>query len=191
MADSDVAICNLALQKLGASRIASLSEDSTNAIELNACYVHLLKTELRRHKWNFAIKRDSLAASSVEPDFDYDYAYPLPNDCLRLLPPAVRNLDWKIESHEGSNVVLTNDGAPLEIVYIAYVTDPTKYDDCFTEMLACRIADHLSEKLTGSTSKGEKAMREYALARAEARRMNAFENISEDAPADDWVAARR
>lgn len=191
MASSDVEICNLALQKLGAARIASLTEDSVSAIECNAAYDHLRKTEIRRYKWNFARKRASLAASAVAPDFDYDNAFPLPSDCLRVLPPNDRDVDWQIESHEGTNAILTNWGDPLEVVYLADITDPTRFDTCFAEMLACRIAEHICEKLTGSTTKASKAIEDYKFARAEARRINAFERIADEAPEDDWLAARR
>ena len=191
MAASDVAIANLALQKLGAARIGSLSDDSKNAEECLACYEHLRDTELRRHNWNFARKRVTLAPSSATPDFDFDYAFPVPADFLRLLPPAVNELDWRLESHEGARAILTNDGTTLEVNYIARITDTAKYDPCFDEMLACRIADHLSEAITGSTAKGERAMLQYKEARSEARRNNAFENISEEPPEDPWLAARR
>ena len=191
MATSDVEVINLGLQKLGAARITALSDDSTNAREAGACYVRLRDAELRRHNWNFARKRVTLAPSAVDPDFDYDYAFPLPSDCLRLLPPAVNGFDWRIESHEGQSSILTNDGDSLEINYIFRVTDPTKFDALFDEMLACRIADHLCEKLTQSNTKADKAMKDYKTARAEARRINAFENISEEAPEDPWLAARR
>jgi hypothetical protein len=191
MATSDVEVCNLALAKLGSGRIASLTEDSTNANAVNDCYDHLRKTELRRNKWNFARRRASLAASAVEPDFDYDAAYPLPTECLRLLPPAVNGLDWQIESHEGQNAILSNDSAPLEIVYIADITDPTKFDMSFSEMLACRIADHICIKVMGNASLKQIVMQEYKDARAEAKRNNAFENVSEEPPEDQWLAARR
>lgn len=191
MATSNVAICNLALQKLGASRISALDDDSKNARECNACFEHLRNSELRRHNWNFARKRTTLAPSAVDPDFDYDYAFPVPADFLKLLPPAVHELDWRIESHEDQTCILTNDGNSLEINYIAKITDPTKFDPSFDEMLACRIADHLCEALTQSNTKAVKAMEDYKTARAEARRNNAFENISEEAPEDPWLAARR
>lgn len=191
MATSEVAVCNLALQKLGAARISSLSDDSTSARECNACYEHIRDTELRRHNWNFARSRETLAPSAVEPEFDYDYAFPVPTDFLCLRPPAVNELDWQIENHEGQTCILTNDGDTLEIVYTMKVTDTTKFDDCFTEMVACRMADHMCEKLTQSSVKGEKAMKDYALARRDARRANAFENVSAEPPEDPWVAARR
>lgn len=191
MAVSAVAICNLALQKLEDSRIASLDDDSTRARDSNAAYEHCRDLELRAHNWNFARKRATLAPSAVAPEYDYDYAFPLPSDCLRLLPPAVNGLDWRLESHEGQTCILTNDGDELEINYIAKITDPTKHDPLFDEMLACRIAKQLCKKITGSNTKKADIDAEYKDARAEARRINAFENISEEAPEDPWLAARR
>lgn len=191
MATSDVAICNLALQKLGAARITTLTEDSRNARTMNNCYEHIRDVEIRRHKWNFARKRATLAPSAVTPAFDFDYAFPLPTDCLRLLPPNRSPLDWQIESHEGQSCILTNDGDTLEVVYLARITDPTRFDVSFAEMLACRLADHCCEEITQSNTKRAAAMEDYKNARAEARRNNAFENTSEELPEDPWLAARR
>lgn len=191
MATSDVEVCNLAMQKLGASRIASLTEESTNAEECNACYDQLRKTEIRRYNWNFARKRASLAASAVEPDHGFAYAFPLPADCLRILPPNELEVDWQIESHEGQNAILTNWTAPLELTYLSDITDPTRFDDLFTEMLACRIAMQTCKKITGSETAKANALAEYKDARSEAKRTNAFENVSSEPPEDPWLAARR
>lgn len=191
MAVSEVSICNLGLQKLGQARIVSLTEDSTAARECNACYETLRDKELRAYKWNFAKKRATLAASSVTPDHDYDYAFPLPTDCLRLLPPSRNGLDWSIESHENQTCILTNDGDSLEIEYVARITDPTRFDFLFTEMLACKIGWQLCEKLTQSNSKKAEISNEYTALKREAKQVNAFENVSEEAPEDPWLAARR
>jgi hypothetical protein len=191
MAASEVAICNLALQKLGAGSIAALADDSTNALACNACYAHIRDSELRRHDWNFARKRTTLAPSTVEPDHEFDYAFPVPSDFLALRPPAVNGLDWRLESHDGATAILTNDGDTLEIVYTARITDTARFDDSFTEMVAARMADHMCEKITGSNAKRAQAKQDYKDARAEARRNNAFENVSQEPPEDPWVAARR
>ena len=191
MAVSDVAICNLALQKLGASRISSLSDASKNARECNAAYEFIRDKELRANRWKFAIKRATLAPSSTEPDFTYLYAFTLPTDCLRVLFPARLGLDWKIENHLGSPAILTNDGNTLEIRYLAKVTDPTKFDACFVEALSCKMAWHLAEAITQSNSKKDAALNEYKMAIAEARRMNAVELGVLKQPVDEWLAARR
>lgn len=192
MASSDVEVCNLAMQKLGQGRIASLTENSVAAEECNACYAHIRKTELRRANWNFARTRVALSASATAPiGEDFARAFPLPADNLRILPPNDREVDWQVENHLGQNAILTNWDAPLYLTYIADITDPTRWDDLFTEMVACKIAMQTCRKITGSDTAKSVAMSDYAAARNEAKRINAFEKVSEEPPEDDWVAARR
>lgn len=191
MAASEVAIGNLALQKLGAPRISSLLEDSRNARAINACYEHLRDKALRSHPWNFSVTRATLAATATAPVHGYNYAFRLPADCLRLLPPARSDLDWRVENHEGARAILTNDGASIDIRYIARIVDSTMFDESFTEMLACLIAWHTCEEITQSNQKQEAIIGAYRDARAEARRANAFESISDEPPEDSWLLARR
>ena len=190
MATSEVSLCNLALQKLGAARIVALTENSRNAKSVNACYESQRNNELRKHLWNFARKRVSLAASSVAPAFMYTSAFPLPSDFLRLIKPARLGLDWHIEQHDGGVAILTNDGAPLEVRYLAIVTNPALFDPCFVEMLACKIAWHCCEDLTQSNTKKAALMEEYMQHRAEARKTNAFELPKNPEPVDEWLVAR-
>lgn len=190
MATSEVAICNLALQKLGAKRITSLTEDSVNARECNACYALERDAELRKHPWNFAIKRDSLAAESVAPIFGPTTKCQLPSDFLRLMPldpeSQTMTLDWRIEG----KYILTYDAAPLRIRYIYRVTDPNEFDGLFVESLACRIAVQICEKLTQSNVKKADAQKMYDYAVAEAKRVDAMEDVPQDPPDDTWVTAR-
>ena len=191
MATSNVSICNLALQKLGAARISALDEASKNARECNVCFEHLRDGELRSNKWKFALTRATLAASATTPDFTYTYAFPLPNDCLRPMFPARLGLDWKVENHQGAPAILTNDGNTLEVRYIKKVTDPTIFDPLFVEALACKIALHLCEALTQSNPKKDAAERAYLYSIREAKRLNAIEIGTQKQPVDEWVVARR
>ena len=50
-------IANRALQHLGATRIASPTEDSVNNSEVSFAYDKLRRAELRRNNWRFAIKK--------------------------------------------------------------------------------------------------------------------------------------
>lgn len=50
-------IVNRALQKIGAKRIASLTDDVKEAREVAACYDRLRDDELRAYNWRFAIRR--------------------------------------------------------------------------------------------------------------------------------------
>ena len=157
---SETSICNLALQLLGEKRIASLSEDSRTARACNESYELIRDRELAAHPWNFARKRATLAASSTDPEFDFDKAFPLPSDYLDIITPRDRNdLDWQIENHEGAPAILTNDGDTLEIQYVARITDPAMFHTLFVYALAAALAEHLAETITQSNSKQEKAQK--------------------------------
>tara|TARA_R110000803_G_scaffold54495_1_gene111195 strand:- start:378 stop:974 length:597 start_codon:yes stop_codon:yes gene_type:complete len=193
-----VDICNLALQRLGARSIASLSEDTTAGRECNRVYEHARDSELRSHPWSFARSRVSLAADSSSPVFGYASQYTLPSDYVRLLPARNvanntvvlggidPNIDWQIEGRK----ILTDDGAPLQIVYLKKITDPNDFDDSFTELLISRIAMDIAEKVTQSNTKKSNAEARYTNAVKEAKKINAYERPPQEAPADEWVVAR-
>lgn len=186
---SIVDICNRALQKLGAERIISLSQDSTSARACNLAYEAVRDAELRSHTWNFSIKRASLAADATAPVYGYDYAYTLPSDCLRLLSNDHAEdfypNKWKVEGRK----ILSNADAPLQIRYVSRVEDTTKYDAMFSEMLSCKLAMEMCEELTQSNSKRQLAAEEYKATMREARKMNAFENPPAEQEVDTWITA--
>lgn len=187
---SEVEICNRALQKLGAKRIVSLSDDSVNARACNNAYTVLRDAELRAHPWNFAITRIQLAADSTAPAFGRARAFTLPSDCLRILPPYpeqnINDLDWIVEGRK----IYSNDSAPLNIRYIYRVTDPNEMDSLFRELLSARMADELCEEITQSNTKKEQLARDYRKNLLEARRSNAIEKVAEEPPEDSWITAR-
>lgn len=183
---SDVEICNRALQKLGAKRILSLTDVGVpNAARCNASYELIRDQELRKRPWGFAIKRVQLPADVAVPVFGYSNAFTLPTDCLRILP-ANTVTDWSVENGK----ILTNDGAPLDLRYIARIVDPNLFDVNFSEALAAKIAYELCEEITQSNAKQDRALNDYDNAIRDAWQLNAFEKVSEELPEDPWVAAR-
>lgn len=187
---SEVGIANRALQKLGATRITSLSDASTSARACNACYETLRDAALRRHPWNFAVARAELAADATAPTWGRANAFQLPSDFLRLLPPYpednVNTLDWQIEGRK----IYTDDSAPLYVRYIAQVTDPNTMDILFRELLASTMAVEMCEELTQSNTKKAALRDEIKEIIAEAKRTNAIENVSAATPEDTWLTAR-
>jgi hypothetical protein len=187
---SKVEIANRALQQLGAKRIVSLTEDSKNARAVNSAYESIKLSELRKHPWNFAIKRAQLAASVTAPLFTKSTSFPLPSDFVRLLSPDpevnYNDIDWQIE---GRNII-TNEDAPLEIRYIYDVTDPNEMDPLFREAFSMRLAEVLAEEITQSNAKKADARIAYEEAIAEARKANAFERSAQEPPEDTWITAR-
>lgn len=187
---SDVEICNVALQKLGAARISSLTEASVNARHCATAFEPQRDAELRAHPWSFAIVRAQLPADAVAPLFGKARSFTLPSDFIRLLSPDetlnFNNLDWKIEG----NKIITDDSAPLSIRYVSRVTDANRMDTLFREALASRIALQICEPVTQSNTKMDRVERQYKAAVSEARRTNAIEKTAETPPEDTWVTVR-
>lgn len=189
MANSRVAVINLALQLLGSARIGSPTQEGKNAEETNACFDALRDAEQRAHVWVFTLERAILTPHAAVPLFTYGYAFPLPIGCLRIIKPTRTVLDWKIENHAGSPAILTNDGTSIQLRYVKRVTDESKFDPLFTIMLACSIAWWCCETITQSNTKKEAIEKRYALARNEARKVNAFEKVPDQGPVDEWLTA--
>jgi len=187
---SKVEICNMALLKLNASIITSLTENSKAARNCNLVYEPTKLAELRKHFWSFSIKRDQLAADSTAPLFTKTNSFTLPSDFVKLVSPdpedLTNNLDWIIEG----KAIYTDDSAPLNIRYVYNVTDVNEMDSLFRDTLSFKIAINLADALTQSNSKKRNLFVEYKDSIAAARKANAIEKISQKTPEDEWVTVR-
>jgi hypothetical protein len=81
---SDVDIANLALSKLGVLPIVSFADNNPRAALINRTYAMYRDKIQRAYRWNFTRVYTFLSASATPPVFEYPYAYPMPNDCLRI-----------------------------------------------------------------------------------------------------------
>lgn len=186
MANSSVDVCNSALQLVGAARILSLSDNSPEGRACSVSYDSNRRSELRKHRWNFAIRRVSLAPDATPPAFDYTYQFTVPSDCLRILLPNDATLDWIVEGRK----ILSNASNVLNLRYISDITDTTQWDAAFYDMLSISLGMDICEKLTNSTGKKTELAAAYKDALAEAKRNNAFEQLPAQAPDDDYWLAR-
>jgi hypothetical protein len=194
MATSSVAIANRALQKLGARRIESLTQDHPNARSMSAAYATVRDAELRRYTWGFATRRASLPADGEQTAWGQLNRFSVPDDYIRLIrdDETGQRTDWKIEGgDEGEGVfIVTADGAPLDIKYVARVEDVNSYDALFVEAFACKLALETCEEITQSTSKKGSISADYDKAIADAKKFGAIEKDAQEFPEDDWVNAR-
>lgn len=183
---SVVGMCNRALQRLGAARITSLSDDSKNARACNAAYEPVRDALLRKYRWSFAITRVQLAADATAPAFGPSNSFSLPSDCLRFLPPNDSGIDWIQEGR----AILTDDSAPLDVRYIKQVTDPNEMHADFREVLALQMAAAMCEEITQSNTKMDSIKDDIRTAMREAKQANAYEQAPDDPPEDTWLAVR-
>lgn len=190
---SKTEICNLALQKLGATKIISLSEELTSgrkeAVECDLAYDPMRRAVIRANPWNCHQKRASLAASSTAPVWGFDNAYPLPTDCLRVNEVNVsRGVPWKVEARE----IVADWEGELQILYNFDNEDATLFDDLFIEALSTRLAYQICEAITQSNTKKDALWSEYIdLTMPMAAKVDGQESGPEQIDEDDWIVARR
>lgn len=187
---SEVDICNRALQKLGAKRITSLTENTANARACNVAYEPLRDAELSAHPWKFAIERVALAADSSDPAWGRARSFQLPSDFLELTndypEDNLNSKDWVIEGQK----ILTDDTDPIYVRYIKRVTDTAVFHPLFVEALSAKLAFELCEEITQSNSKKESLRADYDAAIAMAKKRNAFYQAPAKPAEDEWITAR-
>lgn len=193
-------IANSALMRLGQDHVLDIADATkTNARTLNAQYPIARDLLMRSFRWSFAMKRDSLPEDADPPAWGFSHRYLLPTDYLHIdLVGEVyaggdmsdyRDADLSDFSIEG-RYLLTNEGAPLKVRYIARIIEPGMYDPHFVEALSIKLALDCCEKVTGSTAKKESLRSDLKDAIRAAVRACAVEKPPQPLPDDSWMIAR-
>ena len=189
---SVVNMCNSALNLLGASTISALTDDTKNARLCNQRYEPVRNRVFRSHAWNCLHKRVQLAQNSTAPVVEYDHAYALPSDCLRVLKihngttdSIATALDYKLE---GRNIVTDID--TVFLIYIALDTDPNNYDTYLRESISHQLAADLCYAITNNASLANNYMTRADERLREARFIDATENSLGTIEANEFTDAR-
>tara|TARA_R110000851_G_scaffold41032_3_gene103213 strand:- start:783 stop:1337 length:555 start_codon:yes stop_codon:yes gene_type:complete len=183
MATTFVEIANRSLTYLGANPITSLVDDTKEARSCNRLYAQTLDQLLRDHPWNFALKRVALAANTTAPVYEYTNAFDFPDSCLRIIEVDT-TLAWVVEGRQ----IVTDAGAPLNIVYTERVTDPNLFDVKFIEVYALRLAADIAYDVTASQTVAQNAENKFAVLLKEARIIDGQEALS--ASETSWLESR-
>jgi hypothetical protein len=206
VASSETEICNLALDRLAANVISSLTEGTVEADRCARAYAPARDSVLRAHPWNFAIRRATLAQDATAPNHEFTKRHALPVDCLKVIRTgfeagdgsgtwiygvidpvqAIVTPEYRIE---GRYLLCNEDTVKIE--YIARITDVTQFDELFADVLAQRLAAEMCYAFTQSTSMTEQAWKIYATKLDEARSIDAQEGTPRE-PTDTspWLLAR-
>ena len=189
---SVVNMCNSALNLLGASTISALTDDTKNARLCNQRYEPVRNRVFRSHAWNCLHKRVQLAQNSTAPVVEYDHAYALPSDCLRVLKihngttdSIATSLDYKLE---GRNIVTDID--TVFVIYIALDTDPNNYDTYLRESISHQLAADLAYAITNNATLANQYMTRADERLREARFIDATENSLGTVEANEFTDAR-
>ena len=185
-------VANMALDMLKEAPITSIDEARPIAMWIKRNFDTARDATLEETEWNFALKRDAIAADATVPAFGWAYAYTLPSDCIRLLPLTTDGYsEGDPIAHElEAGKILTDALAPLNIRYIYRHVDYGAYPATFTTALAARLALGMAHWLTGKTGFAQVAQQTYAQAINRAWLSDAVQGTSPRAADNDWVNAR-
>lgn len=143
---------------------------------------------MQLHPWNECMVRAGLAADGATPEYGFALQYTLPTDpfCLRV---------WRFEDgaviaiREGRKL-FTDTGAPLNILYIARITDVAEWGPLLAHAIAMRLAWKVAFRLTGETAVEDRAEKAFEKALATGRAADAQEGTPEDEPESDFLGSR-
>lgn len=150
---TDLGICSNALLKLGAESITSYQDGTAEAEISSSLYPLIRDGLLSSYPWKFAIAQKKLIRLAEVPVADYQYAYLLPNDFLRIISAGQRGRGQGIEYSISENRLHTNVGE----VVLSYIfrPDESRFPAFFCEALVARLAAEFCLPLTESTSRAE------------------------------------
>lgn len=190
MAQTDEGICNLALDKLGATSLINtlIAPVTPNERLFVRIFPQYRDEELQKRVWLCATRIAKLTRTGdpLEGE-EQPYGYQLPTDFIR----AVRN-DGDTWTRRGNMLWSDVDGG-LRLEYVARIT-AGEMDPLLAGVIAARLAIEACEPVTQSNEKKKFADQWYADQVQEAGKVNAFqreaENISDSDEGYSWVTGR-
>lgn len=189
---SKTEIGNRALSKLGEGRVSNIDTDNIKAAKVIRFMWDIIRDALlAEYPWSFALTRTQLPSDADAPAWGYNNKYTLPPDYLALVE-IKGNPDYRLESDAASGGIriLTNESAPLYILYIRRVTNTGEFDPLFVEAFATRLAFEGCEEITQSNTKKQLLAEEYQTSIKRAYANNAIQSPPQQLQTDQWVLAR-
>ncbi|WP_416899626.1 MAG: hypothetical protein ACMVY4_07955 [Minwuia sp.] len=169
MALNRIQLCSRALLKVGASPIASFGDGTAEAEVASLLYGVTRDALLSGHPWSFATAQIALAKLTAKPVADFDAAFALPADFLRVLSVGAggsgrgRGIAYRI--HE-RRLHANADGVTLTHVFRP---DESAFPPFFDQALIARLAAEFCLPLTENTSRTEALTKAAELEFARAR----------------------
>lgn len=193
--DSETDICNIGLIEIGEDPISSVfpPDNSKSAILCNKRFHQIRRSVLRMSTfWNCAKRQVQLAQSATAPPFTYAAAYPVPADFIRVVElPENSQAVYEVMNLAGiGTCIVCNEGAPLALVYIFDLQDPTQMDPLLIDAIGYEIGAKLAQPLGQDKALADRAEARGASAIAAAELPSAQENFVRELDIDVALRAR-
>jgi hypothetical protein len=220
MAYSEIGVVNLSLGKIGQKKIASLTENSTAAIQAALAWPYIRDEVLSAADWGFAKTRVALPQNATAPVQGFDFAYTLPADFVRMCKdkkddPVVypngafstsyifgtleiqgTKYNYSVETlADGTKCLFTDynsSGGDLFIRYIRREENVARWSPLAISAASFRLGAELAPVLTTSSKKFESLLAAYEAILNSAKAHNAAnDSVQDETGNDDWENAGR
>jgi hypothetical protein len=158
---SDIDISSNALQMIGATSISSFDDPGAGAQVASAIYEPILEAILTSNYWRFSIKKQSLNQLSQVPLNEFQYAYQIPTDSLKIERVCPRS-SYKVFQDK-----IYSDQTSLELDYV-FRPDTTAFPSYFTLMFTYKLASEFALAVTDNENKNQIYEAKYLAALADA-----------------------
>lgn len=179
-------IINVALGRIGANDVSSLSNNSAEQ-KLAVIFWDVARQAcLREHPWNFALKDAQLNRIDGYTSFEFKYAYQLPSDYIRLMQ-HYGNPTFKVQGRR----ILSNEEV-CKIKYVADINDPLQWDASFTDLMSQRLAFDMGYALTKSQATADTMWSIYQQKLKLARHIDSTEDVQDmlGGPESNYIGVR-
>lgn len=187
---SKVQICNMALSRLGARTITSLTDGTTESILCNTFFDDLADEVMVEGSWTSTIRRAELAQTTNTPSYEFDNEYQLPVDpfALKVLSidePVRGRVKYRIEGDK-----LLTDESSIKIRYVARLVDTEDWDTYLQRAFISRLVAELVYPITGSAQKAESEFKRYMLFVQQGLALNGQQGSNDLLSSSDLIEVR-
>lgn len=144
----------MTLDILREAPLASVNDTDAPALWLNRNYDQQRDFLTESMLWKHALKRALVTYTGVAPAWGWSYAYNMPADFLRLVPPTYEGtingtpIPYELENFQ----LLTDYVGPLKLRYVSRITNEGLMTNGFLECLSLRLARKMAHWMTGKAS---------------------------------------
>lgn len=181
---NSITICNLALAYIGNTRsIASMAEQSKEAILCGRFYSMTREELLQEFPWNFATKTIDLVVTT-ETDDRFEYVYEYPEKCLRVVRVGqdddgeeLNNYAIRAIDDNGSDAKrIACDVSEARCQYISDIQDEDAMPSVFINALALSLSVRLAIAMASAPQIMQSVYQQARMAVDKAKRMCALES---------------
>jgi hypothetical protein len=139
---TDVEICNHAIGLCGSTQfIQSLTDNTVSAQRCERFFAGAVERVLREHDWTSATVNVQLARNTTAPVSEWDYAYAIPHDCVKVINIYGDSAGYS--PYDRWEPVKRNIHTDLSTVWLKYIQFPEDYKD-LDVLLSTAIAYELA-----------------------------------------------